>query len=257
MIVTSRAAFASTASWNTASRRPSSRLASDERCGGGVGGAFVHREQAVRGHGLGLPLERQRLDRLVARRRTREPPRVLADEDLAGLSRRLRVATRRSPRRRRRRRPSALTTTSPVLMPIFSDSSSCRSDASSSSSVRIASAASTARAASSSCTSGTPNAAITPSPVNFTSASAVPFDLGAHRRVEAVEDRADGLGVHPLLERGRTGQVREQDGDDLARGDRRCSAVAGPPGTTDRPRCRTSRRTVRPATISVSQTGQR
>jgi hypothetical protein len=58
-------------------------------------------------------------------------------------------------------RSSVPVTTSPVLTPIRASTSSSGSAA------RISAAARTARSASSSCATGTPNTAITASPMNF------------------------------------------------------------------------------------------
>ena len=81
---------------------------------------------------------------------------------------------------------------------------------------RISAAARTARRASSSWTVGTPKAAITASPMNF---SAVP-PCRSSTTTEDVEvprhDLAECLGVELLAETGRALEVGEHDGDGLA-----------------------------------------
>ena len=80
------------------------------------------------------------------------------------------------------------------------------------------SAARTARSASSSCATGTPNTAITASPMNF---STVPPYASAHRGerdVDVAQEVAQLLGVHLRRELGRARQVGEDDRGELSLG---------------------------------------
>ena len=107
-----------------------------------------------------------------------------------------------------------------------------------------------ARSASSSCTTGTPKTAITASPMNFSTRAAVPLDRSTSCDVEVPRDHgAQRLRVEPLAERGRAGDVAEEDGDDLPLlahgprlGERRAARVAeARPLTVLRPAARTDR----------------
>ena len=124
-------------------------------------GRRARTEQPEGGHRLALPLQHQRLDRLhvdrVADQRDASPPRSAPPPAAAACCNRA-ATFNASPVASR---SSVPVTTSPVLTPIRP---SIPSPANAS---RISTAARHARNASSSCTTGTPNTAITASPMNF------------------------------------------------------------------------------------------
>ncbi len=108
------------------------------------------------------------------------------------------------------------------------------------------SAARTARSASSSCACGTPNTARIASPMNFSRDAAVALDLGVHELEELALERTNVLGLEPLAERRRAGEIGEEDRDDApllvlreiacaSRTGRRRRAARGAEG--DRRRC--------------------
>jgi len=99
--------------------------------------------------------------------------------------------------------------TSPVLTPIRP------STPSSGNASRISTAARHARSASSSCATGTPNTAITASPMNFYHRALVRLDDRLHSLEVVRQQPLQRLGIHRLAERRRADDVAEQHRHDL------------------------------------------
>ena len=106
-------------------------------------------------------------------------------------------------------------TTSPVLMPIRISSRVAQrassSAFSSESRERMAAAARTARSASSSCKAGTPNTAMTSSPMNFSTVPPWRLDDLGHLGEVARHDLADGLRVEAVPEHRRARPRRRRE----------------------------------------------
>ena len=81
---------------------------------------------------------------------------------------------------------------------------------------RISAADRTARNASSSCTVGTPNTAMTASPMNFSTLPPCRSTIDSHPVEVTGEQRSEPLGVDGFAECGGARQVAEQDGNRLA-----------------------------------------
>ena len=119
--------------------------------------------------------------------------------------------------------------------------SRCSSVASAANDSCIAAPARTARSASSSRRTGMPKTAMRPSPVNFTTRPACCGHRVSEQPMHPIHHAAGRLRVEPFLQRGRAGQVREQDRDDFAdRGGR--FGTAGLPHRSCRTRRRSGRR---------------
>ena len=136
--------------------------------------ALADADEPVRGDGLGLPLELERLDLLDVDVVADEPVGEVAEEDLLGAgaacSRRAATLTA-SPVTSRWPVDGSPATTSPVFTPVRTvrRTPQCRSSSSFSTACAccMPAAARTARSASSSCSLGRPNTAMIASPMNF------------------------------------------------------------------------------------------